>query len=164
MWLRKQYAKLIFYLCQTYKPDQSGKHERLGLIDSLNPLLFKNYNDAKACTYNITTVYNNIIEYTERLNNANSIMKNRISIPNHWCLYRYSQIPLSKLLLDKRGCIIDAEKAILNYKNSLNVFFQEVERIKSSDNGTDTHNARILNKFQNHILDLTRDIIKFSIS
>jgi hypothetical protein len=162
LWLLRTYIKTIYKITLGYEKSNRELYI-LGILESFNPKLFNNYDNNKACLFRVITVYNSILEYNEKLKYATNIIIEKQSIQNEWCKYNYKENTISNLLLDKRGFLIDINKAVFSFKENLKKFIHEYNRIKNSEDLLDQHNVRILSKFLNHILDVTKKLIEYTI-
>ena len=157
--LLKLYCKFIYWFSSIYKPE-GKKSEVLGILDSLNPLLFKkHYNSNKASQYPITVVSNGITSYHAALDNAYNYIKRKEPIPNHWCTYNYNDITVDKFLLDSSGRYLNIPDAIAKFSQKLKRLNDALIEIENSQEAPNPYNKRIIGKYFEHCLNVSRSLI-----
>lgn len=162
LWVRRLYSKFSYWYSQNYHPDQTGYYEKLGILKALDPLLFKRYKTVSACVFKMKVVYPHLDEYTKQLRRINYILSEHIAVENNWCKYDWVEVSLHEFLITKEGIHLDPVNAIASFKRSAITFLQHYALIRDAQIDDDGHNARILAKFQNSILDLANHLLRYS--
>jgi hypothetical protein len=162
LWIRRLHSKFKFWLSQIYHPDSSGQFEKLGILESLDPLLFRNYKTVFACMYKFRSIYPNLDEYLKQIRYASYMLSEHKALENDWCKYSQTQVSLDSFLIGKNGRALDPVKSIALFKRSAIIFFHHYALIRNEQIDNDGHNARILAKFHNEILSLARILLRYS--
>lgn len=162
MWCKVLRAKLLYWWSQTYHPDASGTHERYGALRALDPTLFTGYRTSSACVYAMAVIYPDLARYTAEIKRASRWMTLNQLIENQWCAYAYQNKSLDQFLINEHGLYLDPVSEVLQFKRSAEEFFTLYTAIRHSHLEIEGHNARILSKFESHLLLLIRSLLDYS--
>ena len=107
-------------------------------------------------------IYSSLDEYIKQLKYVNYILSEDIAVENKRCKYNLSETSLDAFLINHKGHHLSPVSTITEFKLSALTFLHLYEQIKDAHIENDGHNARILAKLQEHILELARSLLRYS--
>ncbi len=162
MWIRRLRSKLLLWFSQIYHPDDTGRYEKLGTLNALDPELFRNYAVSNACIFMMRTHIPDIEQYTKKINYAIIFLVDKAAISNVWCQYSWRDSTLDSFFIDKEGRYLDPVKSVSEFKLASLTFLRLYFLIMNEQVETDGYNARVLTPFQDSILETTRALLRYS--
>lgn len=162
MWLKILYSKLLHWWSQTYHPDASRTHQRYGALTALDPSLYARYRTTTACVYPLRVLYPDLSVYTQKLRYLCAQLESGALIENHWCLYEHRALSLERFFIDTQGMPLSPVQEVTRFKMYAQHFFTLYAGIEHSQAEVEGHNARILSKFETHLLTLIEDLLTYS--
>jgi hypothetical protein len=167
VWARKLRARLRYWVTQHYHPDFTGYFEKIGSLHALDPSLFSPHDPFKACQFSVSVIYPNLKLYTQAIHLANHHLRQRQAISNHWCAYTLEGLSLESFFIDRTSAKqIHLEPAIevAAFKQTALEFFTLYRANSLVRVGDESHNTRILSKFEHQLHLLADRLLAYSLS
>ena len=163
MWLRRALSKLRYWYSQAYHPDSTGFSERLGQVRCLNISLFLAADNPSPYLFTLRVIYPSVELYNQKLRWLNHVMMTDSALASDWCRYDFREVSLYTFLTDSKGTHLDPVSSLATFQKNALTFLHNLDTLQRSDAiGSAGHNARVLLKFSQHLLEVFRTLIHYT--
>lgn len=162
MWIRRTISKIRYWYSRTFYPDNTCLIERMGKVDAFDAKLFKASDNPNPYTYSLRVAYPSVDIYNRELRWLNHQMTTDDALPSDWCRYKYRDVSLHAFLVDEKGVYLDPVAVLQTFRENVIIFLQRLDKLEEHQTGNAGHNARVLDKFRRHLLDVLHALILYT--
>lgn len=131
------------------------------ILNDINPDDFKQSNVLYTSTHKFDCILHTLRDYNKTLMRITTLLKNNVMISADWCRYEYMKISFDDFFTDQ-WYRVDKVNELKEYKRLVSIFKVEYRAIASETIGIKGHNYRQMTRLNNHINDLTVQIMRAS--
>jgi hypothetical protein len=83
-------------------------------------------------------------------------------VDQNWCNYNYRQTSFEDFFITKESKYLEPVKLLFEFKEQAMIFIELYNKIRDEQLEEDGYNARILIRYETHILELSKKLMEFS--
>lgn len=163
MWHRQLWARLNHWLVQREAADPSSTTYLKGRLECLDPRLFRQLVIARACVTDLEVELPRITAYVRLLHHLNTLDWSAQPVNLRVWDIRKQTVTVEAFFVDERGCFLDAESEVRQFKAELLQLLQKFDPSHIGAPDALGHNARIAQSLIRSATPIAVHLLQFAL-